>query len=222
MAVAGIHGDEGAILAPLEKMLNARSFVYPHLYTRHARILHANPPALKAGSRGVDGLDLNRQFIEGSALSHPQARLLAQAVCEQPHLHTVFSFHMDMEDSRFYFYNTPQNPSVTRHRPWFAPLRDNLLRTVHSAGVQLYDDVDDPQLQYNIVNGFCETPADDGYDNTFEMWAAKQGNHPNITSTVLFEIPDKIEFRQKVSLLGMIFRHFIDPYLDHFKRLHEG
>lgn len=219
--VSGIHGDEGKCIDVVGKTLDARAVLHPALYTGHVRILRANPDALAHRTRTDSrGADLNRVFMITRPIQHPQAQLLARAVGDHPKMHTIFSFHEDLDYAReFYFYNTSKHKHLDTRTSWFTNLRRKFLQTVKHQGFALYSGQDDPTLKYSVQDGFCDAPATGRFDHTFEMYVARKGVHPGLQRVVLFEIPGRASIERKRDLITMTFRHFIEPYLEKMRKL---
>lgn len=213
--MAGIHGDEGSIIPPLREIMKALSEHLEKPIGDHIHCLEAHPEALVQKSRVVDGIDVNREFGLTTNPDHPHASRLATVIHNHPDLHTLFTFHEDTEDDRFYFYYQPPTREFGEQDRVVYELRDRLLEKVQALGIGLYNDIDDPTLGNMVVNGFSLCPADGVHDGTFEMWAVNKTyvNHPNLTRAFAFEIPGKLSHEKKIEILAVVFTDFIVPYL---------
>ncbi len=215
MFVAGIHGDEYEIILPLKRILEQRTATKPQLFGSHIRVMEAFPKALHAKSRKSDDADLNRQFGVKHYPDYPQAKLLADCLLEHKSLTTLFSFHEDLEEDRFYFYYQPSRDDTGDLDPTIEKLRGNLISRVESMGIPLYDGIDDIDLGYWVDRGFCAVAADSSHDDTFEMWAIRNElhDHPSMKRAFLFEVPGKLPVAKKELLLQAIMDTFVEPYL---------
>lgn len=213
--LAGLHGDEASIIPALREVMRMLSEHPDRPIGDHVHCLEAYPEALVAGTRAVDGVDLNRIFDHSLAIEHPRGKELADLLHAHTDLHTLFTFHEDTEDDRFYFYYHPATKELGESDHVVHTLRDQLLIKVKDMGVGLYTDIDDPTLGNMIVDGYVERPADGVLDRTIEMWAVNKThvNHPSLTRAFAFEIPGKLPHEKKCEVLAVIFTDFIVPYL---------
>ena len=213
--VSGIHGDEREIIAPLRRVLDEKARTDPHNFGSQVRVLEVHPAALKNGARKVYETDLNREFVFKPAPDHPQARLLADALLEHKGVETLFSFHEDPLEHRFYLYHLLTRDDDGSTDPSIQTLRENLFSRVVSMGIPLYNGIDDIDLGYWVDHGFCAIAADAIHDNSFEMWAVQKElhEHPAMQHAFLFEIPGKLPLPQKEALLRVIMDKFVGPYI---------
>lgn len=214
--VAGIHGDEHEVIDLVRKTLDEKIGTAPHVFGSHARVLEAHPKAISLKSRKAGDIDLNRQFVGKERPDHPQAKLLADCFLEHSNVHTVFSFHEDPEEDRFYLYHQAVRDDAGEMDTYIETLIDRLVSRVESEGISLYDGIDDIDLGYLVKRGFCAVASDAMHDNTFEMWALQKNlhNHPNIRRTFLFEIPGKLSAARKEAVVRMIMDEFVEPYME--------
>lgn len=212
--VSGIHGDEHEVIEPLRNLLNEKAVTQPACFGSHARVLIAHPSAVETASRTVNGIDLNRQFPMKVDPDYPQAKLLTESFLEHKHVHTLFSFHEDPLEDRFYFYYQATKDDAGNMDLVIKDLRDALISQVESLGIPLYDGVDDIDLGYWVDRGFCAVAADSVHDNTFESWVVQKEihGHPAIQREFLFEIPGTLPIEKKEQLTRVILDHFVGPY----------
>lgn len=213
--LSGIHGDEWGVIEPLRKLLDEKTAINPACFGPHIRALEACPQALMCHSRTYHNVDLNRQFYPTSLPEHPQAKLLAEAFLAHPEIQTVFSFHEDPEDDRFYFYYQPASEDIYREDERLTEgLRKQLFASVEAMGISLYDGIDDIDLGSLIEHGYYAIPTE-SFDRTFETWAVRRDlhNHPSINRMFLFEIPGKLPSDTKEKLVRHILDEFIEPFL---------
>ncbi|HLD25408.1 MAG TPA: succinylglutamate desuccinylase/aspartoacylase family protein [Patescibacteria group bacterium] len=213
--LAGLHGDEGSIIPALREVMRILGEHPDRPIGDHFHCLEAHPEALARGTRMADGVDLNRLFHASPSIDHPKGQALAELLHAHTDLHTLFTFHEDTEDDRFYFYYHPATKELGESDTNVHTLRDRLLAKVQDLGVGLYTDIDDPDFGNMIVNGYVERPADGELDSTIEMWAVNKThvNHPSLTRAFAFEIPGKLPQEKKSELLAVVFTEFILPYL---------
>lgn len=217
--VSGIHGDEHEIIDIVRKTLDEKVGTSPHVFGAQARVLEAHPQAIFQKSRKNGDTDLNREFVGKERPDHPQAKLLADTLLEHDTVHTLFSFHEDPEEQRFYLYHQAARDDAGDMDTYIASLVDTLVSRVESEGVPLYDGIDDIDLGYLVKRGFCAVASDAMHDNTFEMWALQKDlhKHPNIRRTFLFEIPGKLSVARKEMLVRLVMDEFVEPYLTAMK-----
>lgn len=210
--VAGLHGDEAGIIEPLYTMLD--TFTGTGIGD-HIRVMQANPEAVKRATRTVDGVDLNRQFIDAVSVDHPQAKLLADTIRTHQDVYTVFSFHEDRDQDGFYMYYHPFDADFGQNDQLILNLKDRLCGAIKDAGFGTFSGIDDPGLQNTVVDGFIAYPADGVPDKTFEMWAAnaKGNGHPHMRRSFVFEVPSSMTPERKQEMLHIVFETFILPYL---------
>ncbi len=213
--VSGIHGDEHEVIDIVRKTLDEKIGTSPNVFGSHARVLEAHPQAITQKTRKNGDIDLNRQFVPKERPDNPQAKLLADCLLEHDAVHTVFSFHEDPEEHRFYLYHQATRDDSGDMDAYIETLIDGLVSHVESAGVPLYDGIDDIDLGYLVRRGFCAVASDAMHDNTFEMWALQKDvhKHPAIQRTFLFEIPGRLPAFKKEMLVRMIMDEFVEPYM---------
>lgn len=217
--IAGIHGDETDIIEPLRRILKEKTATDPRLLGAHLRVMEAHPKALQQHTRKAGDIDLNRQFGVKHYPDYPQAKLLADCLLEHKSVDTIFSFHEDLEEDRFYFYYQPTREAEGTIDRELDMLRENLITRVEALGVPLYDGIDDIDLGFWVNRGFCAVASDALHDNTFEMWAVQKElhEHPSMKRVFLFEIPGKLPVERKEILLRTIMDTFVGPYLETMK-----
>lgn len=213
--ISGIHGDERDIIAPLHRILAEKTATDPRLFGSHLRVMEAHPKALQQGTRKAGDIDLNRQFGGKNYPDYPQAKLLADCLLEHKSVDTIFSFHEDLEEDRFYFYYQTTRDDTGAMDPTIDALRERLVTKVESMGIPLYNGIDDIDLGYWVNRGFCLVSSDALHDNTFEMWAVQKElhEHPSMKRVILFEIPGKLPAERKEELIRTIVDEFVTPYL---------
>lgn len=215
--VSGIHGDEHEVIEPLRRQLDRKVKEDPHHFASHVRALEAHPAALQDKVRAARGVDLNRQFVFKETPDHPQAKLLADTLLEHEGIHTVFSFHEDPLERRFYVYNLMTRSDDGSMDAAIESLSTNLLSRVTAMDIPLYNGIDDIDLGYWVDHGFCAVASDAIHDNSFEMWAVQNElhGHPSMQRAFLFEIPGMLPIAQKEELIRVILDEFIGPYMAH-------
>ena len=213
--VSGIHGDEHEVIEPLRRQLDRKVREDPRHFASQVRALEAHPAALQDKARAARGVDLNRQFVFKETPDHPQAKLLADSLLEHEGVHTVFSFHEDPLERRFYLYNLMTRNDDGAMDTEIEKLRTNLLSRVTAMDIPLYNGIDDIDLGYWVDHGFCAVASDAIHDNSFEMWSVQKElhGHPSMQRAFLFEIPGELPLEQKESLIRVILDEFIAPYM---------
>lgn len=213
--ISGIHGDETDIIAPLHRILAEKTATDPKLFSSHLRVMEAHPKALQQGTRKAGDIDLNRQFGGKNYPDYPQAKLLADCLLEHKSIDTIFSFHEDLEEDRFYFYYQTTRDDDGKMDTVVDRLRENLVNSVESMGIPLYNGIDDIDLGYWVNRGFCLVSSDALHDKTFEMWAVQKElhEHPSMKRVILFEIPGKLPVDRKEALMRTIMDQFVEPLM---------
>jgi len=213
--ITGIHGDEADIIEPLHRILKEKTATDPRVFGAHLRVMEAHPKALQQHTRKAGEVDLNRQFSAKLYPDYPQAKLLADCLLEHKSVDTIFSFHEDLEEDRFYFYYQSTRDDDGAMDQTVVQLRENLTNRVEQSGIPLYEGIDDIDLGYWVHRGFCAVSSDSLHDNTFEMWAVQKElhEHPAMKRVFLFEIPGKLPVERKEQLIRTIMDVFVRPYL---------
>jgi hypothetical protein len=243
---------------PLADVLNRRDYVVP--YTEARGILPSDIIWMNNGKeteendvlakKGVK-IDLNRQFIIEphaktfddvlAAIPYAPARLLTYILRDNPTVHTIFSFHEDMEfgnfdphtsilDSReiragyYFYYNIMDSSRKSSERKIIQTLHAQTVQQLADAGFGVFNGIDDPNDSYlglRSVNGCIAQNVKHKNEKTkftgsFEEFAVELGRRGIGTSasSFVFEIPGKMRYEEKYRMVQILFRSFITPYID--------
>lgn len=176
--LSGTHGDEYHVIEPLIELVQAEYSILPDFLF----IPEVSPSAVDNRSRkNKFGHDINRGF----------GKLVDDEILTLKKLFTsltdgvVVSFHEDLENQQFYFYDTSSLGET---------LLEDFRASVRKLEVPLFsgiDDPTDPALSYEIKDGYIDLVGVADENGPFiEDWAMFGGNFSRFFT---FEIPYKHE-----------------------------
>lgn len=199
---SGTHGDEAEIIPFIEEALRRyRKRLPPYVYVREV-----SPSAIRLESRkNKEGVDVNRDFFDDSPSREVQSLIRAL----RQHRFTLgVSFHMDLTNDAFYFYDSGdmlKDPVLVSFQSRLEELRVPLLTGV--------DDPSDPVLGDTFIRGYPAHPPSKMSSDDGTMWTWLLAN--DITRRLLMpEVPGEIPQTQKKFIIDAMFTHVIIPLSD--------
>lgn len=197
----GTHGDEYEVIDIVKKYLEVHesdlpSFIY---------VPQVSPSAVKAKTRfNARENDLNRVFYTDS--NDPEVLFNIDVIKKGP-FDLFVSFHEDLEYDHYYIYDTSFNSSPTQ----IVIQHNQQLKLQQIALLNGIDDLTDPSLGYEFVDGYRKFTAINGApDNgSITIWGL---NHGHIKHVLLPEIPRKVKLDVKKMLVESFFKQVVVKY----------
>ena len=208
LIVSGTHGDEPDTVPIVEEIVERSHDQLPDfLY-----VPEISPSALKLGTRrNVNGIDVNRSFYAG--VNDEEVRQL-MSLWSNYSFDLFLTFHEDPTNSEFYLYDgTIEENREGRHLE--GTQRLYLLRQdVLSAGVPLFngvDDPDDPGLGFKAKDGYIHWPMEYN-DHSADYWLLVETKRAR--QVINQEIPGLISKDKKAQIVNSIFKRLVIEKID--------
>ena len=200
LLLSGTHGDEYGVIDPLKKTIDKYLDKLPDFVF----IPEVSPTAVKLKTRRNEfDNDVNRNFFENT--DDPEAKSVMDIVAKYKFKLGV-SFHEDIEYDSFYMYDSQKMNS---------DLLNNFKTKVKKLGIGLYsgvDDIHDVTLGVTITNGYFAPSQKSTKITNGDFWEWSLINE-YVKRLLYPEIPGNLPLKDKIFLVGLIFKDLIFPIL---------
>lgn len=198
LITSGFHGDETDVIAPLADFV----FQNQHRLLPFLFIPIVCPSAVALGTRlNKNNADINRSYYPDSPEEEAQAVMHFLAGFQ---FNTAYSFHEHPGETRFYLYDMGNRIDTKKI--------ENLKQRILTLGVPLFsgvDDLEDPTLGSEIVDGYCledeGKTIQHGFFNGYLLTAGISHSHLNP------EIPGAVSQAKKRAIIETLFDILLLP-----------
>lgn len=203
LIVSGTHGDEYEIVPIVEDAVMR----YQEKLPAFLYVPGVSPSALSLRTRkNKDGLDINRSFFEGVQSDEVKQMM---NLWKKFRFNLFLTFHKDPTREKFYLYDGMKSENHDELNLESNRQLELLRKDILGLGVELYtgiDDPEDPDLGYQVQNGYVHWPMTRD-DHSSDYWlVAKTGIARHVINP---EVPGKISLDKKREIVDAIFRRLL-------------